>query len=165
MSAQARSKLSVSTLVLVLISLFSSSALAESFLAEPKSITLRPGSEFSFTQPNHRAFKLLPLREELRSINTLTQAKAVGVIHLGGIRLADQAESMNALRDIAYQISNALGLDMALITDSATSKEFAPHELLLLYHPKIVITLTLAYSAETESYDLIGSYAAPKRSQ
>ena len=162
MSAQARIKLTIGPLILLYILLFSTSSLAESFLAEPKSITLRPGSEFTFIQPDHRAFKLAPLREELRSINTLTQAEAVGVIHLGGIRLAEQAEPMNALRDIAYQISNGLGLDMALITDSATSKEFAPHELLLLYHPKVIITLTLAYSAETESYDLIGSYAAPK---
>lgn len=87
MLAQARIKLSISTLVVLFILLFSTSSLAESFLAEPKSITLRPGNEFSFIQPDHRAFKLAPLREELRSINTLTQAEAVGVIHLGGIRL------------------------------------------------------------------------------
>ena len=65
------------------------------------------------------------------------------------------------LREISAQISRGLDLDFALIADSTTSQSLAPHELLLLYHPTVVITLALTKVAESESYSLIGTYAMP----
>ena len=47
------------------------------------------------------------------------------------------------------------------MTDSTTSESLAPHEMLLLYHPQLAITLALTKIPESEEYSLIGTYAIP----
>ncbi len=62
---------------------------------------------------------------------------------------------------MSVQISSALDVDLALITDSTTSESLKPHEMLLLYHPQLVITLALTKVPESDTYTLIGTYAIP----
>lgn len=124
-----------------------------------KEIPIESNGEFSFSDDQMVKFTLRPLKEELRSIDPLMSAQAVGVVYLGKIQLNEPTSALSALRTIAVQVSKALDLDMALVTDSKTSTQMAPNELLLLYHPQVVITLALTRSVNDERYDIIGTYA------
>lgn len=109
----------------------------------PRSVELISSAEFTFTREEPATFTIRPLKQELRAIENLKDTEAVGVIYLGDIELTKNATPLSALRDVSVQISRGLELDLALITDSNTSQSLAPHELLLLYHPELVITLAL----------------------
>ena len=97
----------------------------------------------------------------MRSIENLKNTEAVGITHLGNLTLSESATPLSVLREISVQISNGLEVDLALITDSTTSKSIQPHEMLLLYHPKLVITLALTKVENSDQYTLIGTYAIP----
>ena len=116
----------------------------------PRSVELTSSNEFIFTQQQTATFTIRPLKPQLRTIENLENTEAVGVVYLGDIELTKNATPLSALRDVSLQISKGLGLDLALITDSTTSKSLAPHELLLLYHPELIITLALTRIAEQE---------------
>ncbi len=113
-------------------------------------VEITSGNEFTFTNQNPATFTIRPLKPELRSIENLKDTEAVGVVYLGDIELNKNATPLSALRDVSVQISRGLDIDLALITDSTTSQSLAPHELLLLYHPNLVITLALTEVAHNE---------------
>lgn len=123
---------------------FGNAALAEEEnQSNVRSVELTSSEEFTFAQRDTSAFTIRPLKPELRAIENLKNTEAVGVIYLGDIVLSKNATPLSALRNLSVQISNGLDIDLALITDSTTSQSLAPHELLLLYHPELVVTLAL----------------------
>lgn len=130
-----------------------------------KDIVIESNGEFSFLNNEQVTLKLKPLKDELRSVQSLSSADAVGVVHLGKISLNEPSSALGALRAIATQISRSINLDMALITDSNTSSQMAPNELLLMYHPQIVITLALTRSVSSDQFDVIGTYAITSKPQ
>jgi hypothetical protein len=127
----------------------------------PKSVEVKSSEEFNFIGQDTAIFTIRPLKESLRSIENLKDTEAVGILYLGRISLGENADTLSALRDISVQISRGLDIDLALITDSTTSESLAPHEMLLLYHPQLAITLALTKIPESEEYSLIGTYAIP----
>lgn len=137
------------TIVFLATALFSLHGFAEESSAYPP-VEITSGNEFTFTSQNPATFTIRPLRPELRSIENLKNTEAVGVVYLGDIELNENATPLSALRDVSVQISQGLDIDLALITDSTTSQSLAPHELLLLYHPDLVITLALTEVAHNE---------------
>lgn len=131
----------------------------ESAIAQ--SVEVKSSEEFNFIGQDTAIFTIRPLKESLRSIENLKDTEAVGILYLGRIALGENANTLSALRDISVQISRGLDIDLALITDSTTSESLAPHEMLLLYHPQLAITLALTKIPESEEYSLIGTYAIP----
>ena len=127
----------------------------------PRSVEIFSSEEFNFVGQDTAIFTIRPLKESLRSIENLKNTEAVGILYLGRITLGENANTLSALRDISVQISRGLDIDLALITDSATSESLSPHEMLLLYHPQLAITLALTKIPESEEYSLIGTYAIP----
>ena len=105
---------------------------AEEKSEQTRLVELHSSQEFSFVEQSSSTFKIRPLKSELRSIENLKDAEAIGVVYLGNIVLGNNATPLSALRDLSVQISKGLDMDLALITDSTTSKSLAPHELLLL---------------------------------
>lgn len=138
-------------LIIFFAALFFNVLAAEEDSVYPRSVELTSSEEFSFTQQDSATFTIRPLKPELRSIDNLSQTEAVGVVYLGNIELSKSATPLSALRNVSVQISKGLDLDLALITDSTTSQSLAPHELLLLYHPNLVITLALTKAVEINS--------------
>ena len=155
---------------------------AEEKSGQTRLVELHSSQEFTFVEQSSSIFTIRPLKNELRSIENLKDTEAIGVVFLGNIVLGNNATPLSALRDLSVQISKGLNIDLALITDSTTSKSLAPHELLLLYHPEMVITLALTKVVENteseeeketeeenvedksinnEHYALIGTYAIP----
>lgn len=137
-------------------------ALADDEL-KPRSIELSSSEEFSFIGQDTAIFTIRPLKESLRSIENLKNTEAIGILYLGRISLGENANTLSALRDISVQLSRGLDVDLALITDSTTSESLEPHEMLLLYHPQLAITLALTKIPESEEYSLIGTYAIPAK--
>ena len=154
-----------------------------------RSVELTSSEEFTFAQQDTSTFTIRPLKAELRAIENLKNTDAVGVVYLGDIVLSKNATPLSALRNLSVQISKGLDIDLALITDSTTSQSLAPHELLLLYHPELVMTLALTEVVKIEEiieenpdtenaevseennedvvirgqYSLIGTYAIPAK--
>ena len=153
------SRLSMVRIIFVLLTLYSFSTLlaAEDNADYPRSIELHASEEFTFVRQESSTFTIRPLKTELRSIENLKDVEAVGVSYLGNIILGKNATPLSALRDVSLQISKGLNIDLALITDSTTSQSLAPHELLLLYHPKLMITLALTKVAKSEPIDTVES--------
>ena len=133
----------------------------ENVATETRSIQLSSSDEFTLTNADSSIFTIRPLKPSLRSIENLKDTEAVGITYLGVLTLHESATPLSALRDLSVQISSALEVDLALITDSTTSESLKPHEMLLLYHPKLVITLALTKIPDSDSYTLIGTYAIP----
>ena len=130
-------------------------------LPDLRSVELQSSDDFTFVGQPSTIFTIRPLKSELRSIETLKNLEAIGVVYLGNILLEENATPLSALRDLSVQISSGLDMDLALITDSTTSQSLEPHELLLLYHPQLVMTLALTKSVDNEEYSLIGTYSVP----
>lgn len=150
-----------SYLPLILLAAYFVSTLtaADNNEAESQSIQLSSSSEFTLVSQDVSTFNIRPLKPQLRSIENLRDTEAVGITYLGNITLAENATPLSALRDLSVQISSGLGIDLALITDSTTSQSLQPHEMLLLYHPQLVITLALTKVPDSDEYTLIGTYA------
>lgn len=130
--------------------------------ANNSSTTIELSSSSDFQLLNEgAALTIRPLKEKLRSIDNLKDTEAVGIAYLGNLTLSESATPLSALRELSIQISNGLNLDLALITDSTTSESLKPHEMLLLYHPQLVITLALTKVEDSDEYTLIGTYAIP----
>lgn len=130
-----------------------------------KFIQLSSSSEFQFLNEEPALLTIRPLKEKLRSIDNLKNTEAVGITYLGELTLNESATPLSALREISVQISRGLNIDLAIITDSTTSESLKPHEMLLLYHPQLVITLALTKIENSDNYTLIGTYAIPVDSQ
>ena len=155
-------KFPTQSLLAILLS-FGTLILADEII-EPTVVTLNASEEFTFIDNTSTSFTIKPLQAAHRSIETLANVDALGIIYLGDIVLINEATPLSALRDISSQISKSLNLDLALITDSTTSKSLEPHELLLLYHPYLTITLALTKTEADNQYALIGTYSMPSRS-
>lgn len=126
-----------------------------------KSVALSSSEDFQLHNPDSSIFTIRPLKEKLRSIENLKDTEAVGITYLGTLSLNESATPLSALRELSVQISRGLKIDLALITDSTTSESLKPHEMLLLYHPQLVITLALTKIEQSDEYTLIGTYAIP----
>ena len=136
-------------------------AIAEGEQAQARSVQLNSSEEFILADQETTTFTIRPLKQKLRAIENLKNTEAVGIAYLGKIILTESATPLSALRDISVQISTGLDVDLALITDSTTSQSLQPHEMLLLYHPDLVITLALTKVPESDEYSLMGTYAIP----
>ena len=150
-------------LSLLLLTLVGNSLLVadEEIATETRTIQLASSNEFTLADDENSVFVIRPLKPSLRSIENLKDTEAVGITYLGVLTLHESATPLSALRDISVQISSALDVDLALITDSTTSESLKPHEMLLLYSPQFVITLALTKVPETDTFTLIGTYAIP----
>lgn len=126
-----------------------------------KVIALSSNEDFQFLNDGEASLSIRPLKEKLRSIENLKDTEAVGITFVGTLSLNENATPLSVLRELSVQISRGLNLDLALITDSTTSESLKPHEMLLLYHPQLVITLALTKIEASENYTLIGTYAIP----
>lgn len=126
-----------------------------------KSVELVSSSDFTILNGDISTLTIRPLKEKLRTIENLKDTHAVGISYLGKIALSESATPLSALRELSVQISSGLDIDLALITDSNTSQSLKPHEMLLLYHPQLVITLALTKIVDSDEYTLIGTYAIP----
>ena len=126
-----------------------------------RSIALTSSEDFTLLNDEVSTFTIKPLKKKLRSIENLKYTEAVGITYLGNLTLSEKATPLSALRELSVQISKGLGIDLALITDSTTSQSLQPHEMLLLYHPQLVITLALTKVENSDQYTLIGTYAIP----
>lgn len=126
-----------------------------------RSVELTSSSDFTILNGGVSTLSIRPLKEKLRAIENLKDTEAVGISYLGNLTLSESATPLSALRELSVQISNGLDIDLALITDSNTSQSLQPHEMLLLYHPQLVITLALTKVEASNEYTLIGTYAIP----
>ena len=149
------------SLILFLYLLASTICIADEENNEARQIELTSGPDYKLLNGDTATFVIRPLKEKLRSIENLKDTEAVGITHLGNVTLSDSATPLSALRDLSVQISSGLNIDLALITDSTTSESLKPHEMLLLYHPQLVITLALTKVEQSDKYTLIGTYAIP----
>jgi len=127
-------------------------------------IELIASNEFQFVDQNPSAFTIKPLDSAHKSVESLKEVEAIGVVYLGNITLVDDATPLSALREVSAQITRKLDLNFALIADSTTSQSLNPHDLLLLYHPSMTITLGLTKIPDSNAYSLIGTYAMPSTS-
>lgn len=126
-----------------------------------RSVDLVSSNDFTILNGDVSTLTIRPLKEKLRSIENLRDTQAVGISYLGNLTLSESATPLSALRELSVQISSGLDIDLALITDSNTSQSLQPHEMLLLYHPQLVITLALTKVESSNEYTLIGTYAIP----
>lgn len=128
---------------------------------ETRYVELVSSSDFTILNGDVSTLTIRPLKEKLRSIENLKDTEAVGISYLGNLTLSESATPLSVLRELSIQISSGLDVDLALITDSNTSQSLQPHEMLLLYHPQLVITLALTKVEDSNEYTLIGTYAIP----
>lgn len=147
--------------ILLLLCCLSTTLIANDNTPITRSIQLISSNDFTLLADDASILTIKPLKKKLRSIENLKNTEAVGITHLGNLTLSESATPLSALREISVQISNGLDIDLALITDSTTSQSIQPHEMLLLYHPKLVITLALTKVENSDQYTLIGTYATP----
>ena len=151
----------LASLILLVLSCSLPIAANENAIIETRTIQLSSSDEFTLADDENSSFVIRPLKSSLRAIENLKDTEAVGITYLGEITLHENATPLSALRDLSVQISSALDVDLALITDSTTSESLKPHEMLLLYHPQLVITLALTKVPDSDTYTLIGTYAIP----
>lgn len=130
---------------------------------QPTTVNILSNNEFEFVDQTAAKFTITALNPAHKSIESLQKVDAIGVVYLGNIKLTNNATPLSVLRDVSAQLSQGLAIDFALIADSITSQSLSPHELLMLYHPSMVITLGLTKVAGSESYSLIGTYAKPSQ--
>lgn len=149
------------TFSLCLLYCLSAAIIADDNSPVSRSITLVSSSDFTILNSDTSILTIKPLKEKLRSIENLRNTEAVGITYLGNLTLSESATPLSVLREISVQISNGLDIDLALITDSTTSQSLQPHEMLLLYHPQLVMTLALTKIENSDEYTLIGTYAIP----
>lgn len=126
---------------------------------ENRVITLSSNERFDLVQANSVNFKFQPLSEEARKLEITNDASSLGVAYLGQVKLKENTTPLSALRSIADQIGESLDINFGVIADSNTSEALKSNELLLLYHPKVTITLALAKPAENSDYEIICTYA------
>lgn len=149
------------TFGLFLIYCLSATVSADDNTPITRSIELTSSNDFTILDGDTSILTIKPLKQKLRSIENLKNTEAVGISYLGSMTLSESATPLSVLRELSVQISSGLNIDLALITDSTTSQSLKPHEMLLLYHPQLVITLALTKVANSEKYTLIGTYAIP----
>ena len=146
---------------ILFLSCFLNTALVADDTPITRSIELTSSNDFTLLDEEASTLTIKPLKQKLRSIDNLKDTEAVGITYLGNLTLSNGATPLSALRELSVQISNGLDIDLALITDSSTSQSLQPHEMLLLYHPQLVITLALTKVENSDQYILIGTYAIP----
>jgi hypothetical protein len=143
----------------LLLFMFISASIANAAGLEEQTITLKSNERFDLLQANTVTFKFQPLSEDARKLEITNDATALGVAYLGQVKLRENHTALSALRSIADQIGESLDISFGVIADSNTSEALKANELLLLYHPKVTITLALAKSSETSDYEIICTYA------
>ncbi len=148
-------------LSIYLLSCLGASVVADDNAPITRSVKLTSSNDFTILDDNTSTLSIKPLKEKLRTIENMKNTEAIGISYLGKLTLSENTTPLNVLREISVQISNGLNIDLAVITNSTTSQSLQPHELLLLYHPQLVITLALTKIEDSSQYTLIGTYATP----
>lgn len=126
---------------------------------EDRVITLTSNERFDLVQGNTVTFKFQPLSDEARKLEITDGAAALGVAYLGQVTLKENHTALSALRSIADQIGESLGINFGVIADSNTSEALKANDLLLLYHPNVTITLALARPDQINDYEILCTYA------
>ena len=121
-------------------------------------ITISSNEEFELLHDGKIAFKFKPLSSKARALEITENASALGITHLGQLLLRENSTPLAALRNIADQIGRSLALRFGVITDSTTSDTLKESKQLLLYHPDLIITLSLVKPIEQEHYEIICTY-------
>ena len=127
-----------------------------------RSIKISGNEKFELLHDDGIAFKFRPLPGHAGAMETTRNASSLGVAYLGQLKLRNNTTALSALRSIANQIGNNLDLRFAVVIDSSTSEALKASQQLLLYHPDIVITLTLLSPVEQGHYELVCTYALRK---
>ncbi len=143
----------------LIIFFFSSNVLAVDM---NRSIKISGNEKFELLHDDGIAFKFRPLPGHAGAMETTRNASSLGVAYLGQLKLRNNTTALSALRSIANQIGNNLDLRFAVVIDSSTSEALKASQQLLLYHPDIVITLTLLSPVEQGHYELVCTYALRK---
>lgn len=145
---------------LLVSSLLAFHCCSAAFSAEPnRTVTISGNEEFELLQGKSVTFEFKPLPSNARALEGTNDASSLGVAHLGQLRLKENTTALAALRSMANQIGKSLDLKFSIVADSSTSEALRENELLLLYHPDVVITLTLAKPIEQDHYEIICTYA------
>ncbi len=121
-------------------------------------ITIKSNDRFNFVNGSDIQFKFKPLSDEARALEITQEASSLGVAYLGQIQLKENATALSALRSIADQIGDSLNISFGVIADSNSSEALQSNELLLLYHPAIIITLALARPNDVSDFEIICTY-------
>ena len=127
-----------------------------------RSIKISGNEKFELLHDDDIAFKFRPLPGHAGAMETTRNASSLGITYLGQLKLRNNTTALSALRSIANQIGNNLDLRFAVVIDSSTSEALKASQQLLLYHPDIVITLTLLSPVEQDHYELVCTYAVRK---
>lgn len=147
------------SLIVLFFFYFASAATVMAVGLEERTITLSSNDRFDFVQAKNVKFKFKPLSEDARKLEITNEASSLGVAYLGQVKLKENNTALSALRSIADQIGESLGVNFGVITDSNTSDALKANELLLLYHPHATITLALAKPSKENDYEIICTYA------
>ena len=148
-------------LSLTTISIYLLAALNVAYAAglENRIIKLSSDERFDLVQGDVVTFKFQPLSEDARKLEITNDATALGVAYLGQVTLKENTTPLSALRSIADQIGESLGISFGVVADSNTSEALQANELLLLYHPQVTITLALARPDAINDYEILCTYA------
>lgn len=145
------------SLLMIIIILWSPSLSAEGI--EERVITIRGNERFELVNNNYLQFKFQPLSNEAKELEITKDASSLGVSYLGQLQLKDDHSTLSALRSIGDQIGDSLDISFGVIADSNSSEALKTNELLLLYHPQVIITLSLVQVNEQNPYEIICTYA------
>ncbi len=143
---------------IILLLIFLSVSVANAAGLEDQTITLKSNERFDLVQANTVSFKFQPLSEDARNLEITNHATSLGVAYLGQVKLKEHNTALSALRSIADQIGESLDISFGVIADSNTSEALKTNELLLLYHPNVIITLALVRPNEASDYEIICTY-------
>jgi|GEM_PF-2412255 len=126
---------------------------------EDRVIKLSSNERFDLVQGDVVTFKFQPLSNDARKLEITNDATALGVAYLGQVTLKENTTTLSALRSIADQIGESLGINFGVVADSNTSEALQANEMLLLYHPHVTITLALARPDAINDYEILCTYA------
>jgi len=125
---------------------------------EERVITIRGNERFELVDNKHLQFKFQPLSKEAKALEITKDASSLGVSYLGQLQLKGNFTALSALRSIGDQIADSLSISFGVVADSNSSQALKENELLLLYHPQVIITLSLVRVNEQSPYEIICTY-------
>ena len=126
---------------------------------EERVITIRGNERFELVNNSYLQFKFQPLSDEAKALEITKDASSLGVSYLGQLQLKGNFSTLSALRSIGDQIADSLEISFGVIADSNSSQALKTNELILLYHPQAIITLSLVRVNDQIPYEIVCTYA------
>ncbi len=125
---------------------------------EERVITIRGNERFELVNNRYLQFKFQPLSNEAKALEITKGASSLGVSYLGQLQLKGNFTTLSALRSIGDQIGDSLDISFGVIADSNSSQALKTNEMLLLYHPQAIITLSLVRVNDQSPYEIVCTY-------